>query len=249
MRFNLLLPLVAAVAISACSSDDNPLNQIFGEFRVANAIADSAPIDAEIVGAPTDINDIEFGTASGLREVPEGEYRVTLRSTINSSTVQFSEDSVDVNDDDMTTVYAIGDLSQSTQDIFVVTAPDTDVPSNQSEAQFVHVASETPQALDVYLTGLNADLLSATPTTTLNYPGKNTQAFYAPGDYRIRVTPQGNKATVLFDSGNAEAVDLPGETTQQFALIDNTNNAINSPLTVLVLKGTGESFRINHLGL
>jgi hypothetical protein len=239
--------LAAGLTLSACD-DDNPLNPIpTGTLRVANAIADAQPIDAEIEGVPTDINDIAFGTASGERDIPEGNYRVTFTANTGSGSVDFTDDSADVDDEMVTFLYGVGRIAASTQEIFQVQAPDTDLNSGQTEMQFVHVASQQTGPLDIYVTAPGDALLGATPRATLSYKNASSQAILTPGAYRIRITPQGVPTTVLFDSGPT-GVSFPGATTQQFALADNTNGAIASTLFLMVLTGDGGHHQIQHVG-
>ncbi|MDA1076355.1 MAG: DUF4397 domain-containing protein [Proteobacteria bacterium] len=69
------------------------------------------------------------------------------------------------------------------------------------QAQFLHGVAGF-QAVDIYLTDFGADLSSSTPIASLAYPQMSPLLTLDAGDnYQLRVTPQGNSATVLFDSG------------------------------------------------
>ena len=244
----LLAPCIlaaAALGVSACSNNDNPLNPPIGQLRVANAIADSNPVDATVVSIPAGIDNIAFGTGSGFKDVPDGSYRVQVTTTTSAGQITFAADPTHIDKGHATTVYAVGRLSQGTQATFVVEATEPEIASDKSEAQFVNVASQQAAPVDIYVTAPGASLVGVTPTTTLSFPSNNQQALFAPGVYEIRVTPQGNPVTLLFDSGPA-GVGFPGATTQTFALLDNTDGSIPSPLFLLVLTGAGGNFKIQH---
>ena len=231
----------------ACSNNDNPINPPIGQLRVANAIADSNPVDATVVSIPYGIDNIAFGNASGLKDVPDGSYRIQLTTSTNAGQLTFSADSTHIDKNHATTVYAVGRISQGSQAAFVVEAAEPEITSDKSEVQFVNVASQQISPLDIYVTAPGASLLGVLPTTTLALPSSNQPALYPPGPYEIRVTQQGNPATVLFDSGPV-GVQFPPATAQQFALLDNTNNAIPSPLFLLILTGAGGNYRVQHGG-
>ena len=244
ISIRLLAPYIfsaAALATSACTNNDNPLNPPIGQLRVANAIADSQPIDATVSNIPSGIDNVVFGTGSGLKDVPDGSYDVHLTTVHNSSQVGFTAASTHIDKHHATTVYAIGRLSADTQAAFVVEADEPEIMSNQSEAQFVNAASQHPGPLDFYVTAPGAALASSIPTTTLSFPANNQTAIFTPGAYRIRVTPQGNSLTVIYDSGS---VQFPSATTQQFALLDNADLSADSPPFLLVLGGQGSSSTI-----
>jgi len=237
--------VAAALGLSACSNGENPLNPPIGQLRLANAIADSNPIDATVVSIPSGIDNIAFGFASGFKDVPDGSYRVQLTTTTNAGQVTFAADPTHIDKNQATTVYAVGRMAQGTEAGFVVEAPRIEVPGNKAEVQFVNAASQQAGALDIYVTTPGASLVGVTPTATLSFPANNAPALVTPDAYEIRVTPQGNAATLLFDSGPA-GVQFSGGTTQQFALLDNTNGAIPSPLFLLVLTGVGGNHRIQN---
>lgn len=247
----LLAPAVviaAALVASACGNDENnPLDLPIGSLRLANGISDSNPIDATIVNIPSGIDNIEFGDASSLKDIIEGSYTVRMTTTTGSGEVEFQVDSTPIDKDNITTVYAVGKISQANQAGFAVQVHINDVPNNQSEVQFVNAASQTVGPLDIYLTAPATLLASESPDATLAFKANSPLLLVPVGTYRIRVTPDGDPTTVLFDSGPV-GIALPAGNGQQFALMDNTNGAILSPLFILVLQRDGNDAPIQHLG-
>lgn len=247
---NLLAPCLFTALLagaSACTTNDNGKIVLqLGQLRVANAITDSNPVDATVVGVPPGIDNIAFGTGSGLRDVPDGSYRVSLSTTTNAGNITFVADPVHVHVDRTTTVYAIGRMSQGSEATFVIEATNADVPADKTETQFVDAASQQAAPLDIYLTAPGASLVGRSPTAMLSFPSGSAVSQPVPGQYRVRVTPQGNAATVIFDSGPV-GISLAAATSYQFALLDNSSQ-IPSPILLLVLNGSGGSFLIQNGG-
>ena len=238
------LLIATAAGVSACNSD-SPVVLPVGQLRVANAITDSNPIDATISSLPSGIDNIGFGSGSGLKDAPDGSYRVQLTTTTASGQATFSADSTPINKHHITTVYAVGKIASGTQAAFVVLAPRTDVPANQTEIQFVNASAATVGPVDVFVTAPGATLIGATPRANLGFPASSTPALIAPGVYEIRVTTQGNPLNVLFDSGPV-GVTLSGGSSRQYGLLDNTNPAIAAPIFLLVLSDTGGTAQIQN---
>jgi hypothetical protein len=240
--------IAAALAASACGNDaNNPLDLPVGQLRLANGISDSNPIDATVANLPYSIENIGFGDASGLKDVPEGSYTVRMTTNITSGQAEFSAESTHIDKDNITTVYAVGRIADDTQAGFSVQAPITNVANDKSDVQFVNAASQTVGPLDVYLTAPGDSLLTSSPVATLAFKANSPQSQVTAGTYRIRVTPQGNPLSVLFDSGPV-GIQLPAATGEQFALMDNTNADFASPLFILVLQRNGDDAPIQHLG-
>ncbi|MFA5941897.1 MAG: DUF4397 domain-containing protein [Sinimarinibacterium sp.] len=240
--------IATALAASACGNDaNNPLDLPVGQLRLVNAISDSNPIDATIANVPASIENIAFGDASGLKDVPEGSYTVRMTTTVNASQVEFSVASTPVDKDNITTVYAVGRMTDATQSGFAVETPITNVASDKSEVQFVNAASQPVTDLDIYLTAPDAVLSESSPISSLAFKATSPPTLVNQGSYRIRVTPLGNPTSVLFDSGPT-GIALPAADGEQFALLDNTNVAFASPLSILILQRDGSDALIQHLG-
>ena len=243
-----LLALAAALTLGGCGSNDpNPTGGPFGQLRVANAIADSNPMDATVVSLPVgNFNNIPFGSGSGFADIPLGSYRVQLTTSSSAGQLTIIADPTPIDRDHETTVYATGRLAQGTQAAFVVEQQENSIAADKAEVQFVHVASQTGP-IDIYLTAPGASLVGATPAASLGFRSNNGVALFTQGMYRIRITPQGNPATVLFDSG-AAGFNLGGGTGFQIAALDNVDGSINSALRLLVLDSQGGNRTINHAG-
>lgn len=136
------------------------------------------------------------------------------------------------------TTIAVGKLGEdgsSTLQIINIDNPVAAVPTGTSRVQFVHAAPDTA-AIDVYLTAPTDSLAAATPIYTLSYiqDPMALQQDFASGIWRIRVTPSGDKATVLFDSGD---VALRSTASLLFVVVTNTG-AGTAPVSLLTNDGT-----------
>ncbi|MEZ5560000.1 MAG: DUF4397 domain-containing protein [Pseudomonadales bacterium] len=123
-----------------------------------------------------------------------------------------SDDTLKLFADDETTVVLSGTLAdpqaflvENTEYLYGVELPsDPNLIDEPPEVQFINTV-QGHGALDIYLTASAADLAAATPAATLDYQGISTLSVVTPGtDYRLRVTPSGDPATVLYDSGTFE---------------------------------------------
>jgi hypothetical protein len=240
------LAIVAAASLAACSNNDNPINPPIGQLRVANAISDSTTVQSSVESVSAN-DTLDFGEASGERDLPDGNYltHLTAHSDATATTHTFDSDVFNIDKNHVTTVFAVGKMADSSEDTFVVEASDNDISSSQSEAQFVDVAANQTGSVDIYVTAVGAALLPADKKATLAFKANNEPAIFTPGTYEIRVTPAGVPATILFDSG---AIDFPLATTDQFVLIDHTADCAVSPYTLLVIVGSDGSHLVNDAG-
>lgn len=247
MRLILCSTFAAALALTACSNNDNPISPPIGQLRVANAISDSANVQSSVESVSAN-DTLTFGQATGEHDLPDGNYLVHLTANAASpaSSHTYNVDNVNIDKNHVTTVFAIGKMSDASEDSFVVEAPDNDIHSDQSEVQLVNVATGTQTitgGVDFYVTPAGASLVGVTPTN-LAYKANSGQTISAPGSYEIRVTPHGVVATILYDSG---PIDFPAATTDQFVLIDKVGGT-GSDYSLLVIVGSAGSHVVNNLG-
>jgi hypothetical protein len=138
------------------------------------------------------------------------------------------------------TTIALGKLGEdgsSTLQMLHVDNPIAPVPAGTTRVQFVHAAPDVA-GMDVYLTGLADSLDAATPAYSLSGLQQiSAQLDFPSGDaetWRIRITPAGDKATVLLDSG---AVTLRSTLSLLFVVVANTGSGA-APISLLVNDGS-----------
>jgi len=96
--------------------------------------------------------------------------------------------------------------------------------------------SPTAGAVDVFVTAVNADLATATPTAAnLAYRAASTYATPSPGTYQIRVVPAGTAPAARAGavSVNVADVAIPGRAGRTIVIGDR--NLGGAPLTAFVL--------------
>jgi hypothetical protein len=91
--------------------------------------------------------------------------------------------------------------------------------------------------VDVFVTTPGADLSATAPLGTFEYKETLGPAEVAAGDYQIQVTPAGDAATVIYDSGT---VTLNDGDDLLLAAVPNTATG-SAPVTLAVLTGTGSA--------
>ena len=226
--------IVAAATLAACSNNDNPINPPIGQLRVANAISDSTNVQSSVESVSAN-DTLAFGQATGEHDLFDGNYLVhlTANSTTPVASHTFDANPVNIDKNHVTTVFAVGKMANTSEEAFIVEAPDNDIQSNQSEVQLVDVASNQTGSVDIYITAPGASLVGELPKATLAFKSSNDPVIYTPGSYAIRVTPAGVPATILFDSG---AIDFPAQATDQFVLIDRTCGG--STFALMVIEGS-----------
>ncbi len=124
---------------------------------------------------------------------------------------EFSEengDSIQIKNDTQVTIIASGLLENPTFTVIeeieyqngVMIPTDGSGLITDPEIQFAHVAHGV-DPLDFYMTASDVELDSVNPDATLGPSEVSALIIFEPAEYRIRVTPAGEKTPVLYDSG------------------------------------------------
>ena len=195
-----------------------------GRLGFVNAIADSPNIviDWESTTvenqafADAGVVELTFGQAV-LFPIDVDTYRVRLGyARVSGDPVilrEFNEDNtstIEIRNDTQITIIASGLLEDPTFTIVEETEyqhglevpEDGTVLVTDPEFQFAHLA-HAKEPFDFYLTQSGEVLDDVDPSASLAFGEVSTLAVIEPQpDYRIRVTPQGQKSPVLYDSGD-----------------------------------------------
>ncbi len=240
------------LALVACGGDDDDDDAAQAavpqaEVRIVHASADAPAVNAGLNGG-NQVPGLEFASATDFLTVDAGAYDVTVDGILaDGSTVNVIDaPGVSLNADAETSIIAVGNVADDSIAALVVGAPDEDPDSGSVRAHVVHAsaAAAPAGALDVYVTAPAETLAAASPLGAFEFQGAIGPVTIAAGDYRIRVTPAGDSATVLFDSGT---VPLAGGSDLLIAAIDNTgpaNGPRGAPIRLLVAPEGGSSFLI-----
>lgn len=229
--------LAAVLAfMAACGGGDGSLDNELG-LRVINASPDAPPINFlvdDVVFFPLD-----YKSGTRFTYLTPAPRKMGLEVILPGDDVLIEESLSLVAGREYTTI-AVGKLGEdgsSTLQMLNIDNPIAAVPVGTTRVQFVHAAPDTA-AIDVYLTGLLDSLDAATPAYSLTgFRQVSAQQDFLSGiaqSWRIRVTPAGDKATVLLDSG---AITLRSTINLQFVVVANTGTG-TAPISLLTNDGT-----------
>lgn len=211
----LALALLAALAVTACDDDDDPIAPAAtAQLRVVHASPDAPNVDVLVDGAAV-LTDVPFTGASGYLAVPSGARSLEVRAT-GTETVVIDQDAT-VDAGRAYTVLAIGRLASIAP---LVLEDDLALPAaGNVKLRLVHAAPAAGN-VDIYVTAPDADIADATPTlSNVAFRAASSYLEVPAGSYRVRITPAGTR-TVAIDVNDvaltagqirtAVAVEAPG---------------------------------------
>lgn len=211
----LALTLVAALAVSACSDDNNvtaPAST--ADLRVVHASPDAPNVDV-LVDNTAALTNVGYKAASPYLEVPSGSRNLKVRAS--GTTTVVIDQTATLNQGSAYTVIATGRVASIAP--LVLTDDLTSPAAGNIRLRLVH-ASPSAGNVDIYVTAPTADITTATPTlANVAFRVASNYLEVPAGTYRVRITPAGTK-TVAIDVNNvaltagqvrtAVAVDAPG---------------------------------------
>ena len=241
VRFNYLKwGIVALISAALVGCGGSSSNDDTAKLRAVHASPDAPRVD--IVVNNKKLAEASYSEATGF--VSQHAGNVTININVNGSipTVTALSAAAALERNKYYTVFAANKVA-AIEALIVV--DENNAPANGSaKVRVVHAAPDAP-AVDVFVTAPSADLSSAAVTPTLSFafkgivPANGTKALEIPGgDYRIRVTPVGNKATVVYDSGT---INVAAGSDLVIAAIQENSAASVAPISLLLLPKTGAS--------
>ena len=227
------LSLVLAF-LAACGGGGSLGNEL--GLRIINASPDAPPINFILDGTVWFSLDYTLGTR--FNYLTPGSRQMELQVLLPSAPVLIEAPPVSLAGGHEYTTIAVGKLSEagsSTLQMLSIDNPVATVPAGMTRVQFVHAAPDIAAAIDVYLTAPADSLAAATPQFSISYIQQPTalQLDILSGIGRIRVTPSGDRNTVLFDSGE---VTLRSTASLLFVVVTNTG-AGAAPVSLLINDG------------
>ncbi len=236
LRWSLIA--LASVALAGCFHDDDDNNNDSAQLRAVHPSPDAPGVD--IVVNNTKLAEASYGEATAFQSLRSGT--ATININVNAAnppvTALTAQSALERNK--YYTVLAANKVASIEASTVV---DENNAPaSGNAKVRVVHAAPDAPR-VDVYVTAPGADLNDAAVTPTLTFAFKEivlangVKALEIPGgDYRIRVTPAGDKATVVYDSGTvpvAAGADLV------IAAIQENSAASLAPISLLLLPKSG----------
>ncbi len=244
MKFRISIIAAAAVALTACSSDDpaplttqGPLNNPAQSLvvQVIHAIPDAPPVNVSLGSA---------GTLSGI------DFKGSIGAIgIEPATISISVDAIDADGtipgvitadipfaaDTITTIVAVGSTGAPAAIVFE--QPLTGVTAGNARVAVLHGA-EIAGEVDVFVSAAGVAPVAGDLLGTFDYLGELGPVEVAAGDYLITVTDGGPGGTVLYDATVTLAAGLDavlvatptvaGGSTAAISLVGHARNSASS---------------------
>ena len=234
-----LIPAAALALVLAGCSDSNDRNKTPDEpppppatFRVQalHASPDAPKVNLSI-GTST-INNVDYKDGTGALQKNVGTYTVKVDGIVPGGTATV------IGPVDLTfaanTLYSIVAVNNvAAIEPVVLQQPDSAVPAGSVRLRVLHAAPLAPQ-VDVYVTAPGADLSASAPAGTFAFKENFGPVEVPAGDYQIRVTPAGNSATVVYDSGT---LTLAAGGNLLVTAVENTTTS-GAQISLVVQNGT-----------
>jgi hypothetical protein len=241
----LTLGIIAAATglLTACGGDsDNDRSAAQAEVRAIHASSNAPDVKISLDGDVA-IQNLAFATASDSLGVDPGTFTVTVNAITPNGDIEVINADVPLDADQETTIIALGNVGGA-GDLalapLVVTAPDADPAAGEVRVQVVHASAAAAASgpLDVYVTAPTDALADADPIGTFGFKENLGPLTVPAADYRIRVTPENDTGTVVFDSGT---VSLSGGADLVISAIDSVGPE-SAPVRLLVAPEGADSF-------
>jgi len=238
----LCVPLLAAVILSACNSDNNdtavppsppPVEKT--AVKIIHAVSDAPNV--KIDGGPAiQVNGLPFAQSTAKYSIPAGATTVAVDALLpgNATARVIGPATLNLLPTQTYAVFAVGLAANSSIEALVVNQPATAVTSGNARVQIVHAAASAPM-VDIHVTAPDATLSSSTVTGTLSFKQFSAALSVPAADYRIRITLPGQPATVVFDSGR---ISLASGNDLTVAAINN-RFAGAAPVSLLAVDANG----------
>ncbi len=225
---------LCAVGLAACDSDSTTLSVPVpppavetGSLQVIHASADAPTVNIVVDGS-TLLADVDYQQGSGRLELDVGIYSVQVDAILPSGTATvIGPVDVTIDADTTYTIAAVGKVSDGSLAPLVLTQPRVPVSAGTS--------------VDVFVTVPGADITTAAPLGTFAFEGSLGPVEVAAGDYQIRVTPEGDASTVLYDTGTLTLND--GDDLLLAAVPDTVpaTATFDAPISLVGLTGAGSA--------
>jgi hypothetical protein len=218
--------ILSASLLAACGgSSSSPTT----ELRVIHASGDAPAVNLNVNGAPfAAIQGLQYGEATSRLRLRPSLYSVSVDGVLPGDEVTevVAPLNLDLAPDQIYTVVALGNIDGVGDTAFtpvVLSAPRESIATASTRVQVVHASAAVEEAVgaavSVYVTGPE-DAIGGevAPLVSFNLGGSTEPLTIPAGTYRIRITPEGDPGTVLFDS---EAITLPGGADLMVLAVDN----------------------------
>ncbi len=203
-------------------------------IQVVHASPDAPPVNVLVDGNAV-LTDVDYNAGSAQLTLDEGTYSIEVEGILpGGNATVIGPVSLDFAGDTTYTVAAVGSVA-AIEPVVFSQARGTPT-AGSARLSVLHAAAAAPE-VDVYVTAPGADLAGSAAVGSFEFKGTLGPAEVTAGDYQIRVTPAGDPATVVFDSGTIALAD--GD--DLFVAAVPSTNAGPSPISLVVLTGAGSA--------
>ena len=206
--YKILMAGVLAATLTACDDDD--LDLFYGDVRVLHTSPDAPPVNV-LFSDDSKINDLDYAESSGFEQILVGNYKLDMEAIIpggNSNVLTIN--SLEIESDSRITALAVGKVEDNTLELLEVADSASEPASDEVAVVVVH-ASPTAGALgnvDVFVTAPGATLENP---ITFGFKGFVDAGAIPAGKYQVRITPENDSTTILFDSGEIDLGPFSGQ--------------------------------------
>ncbi|MEM7365304.1 MAG: DUF4397 domain-containing protein [Pseudomonadota bacterium] len=202
-------------------------------LRALHASPDAPAVNIWVNGTPA-LTGVDYAAGSGFLPITTST-RVQIEAIIPGGNAIVIDEARNFDFDTEHTFVAVGNVADPIAGWIISNDSDQPIGPGNIRAQVIHAAPGAP-IVDVYVTAPGADLAMASPINVdgFDYQDVTTRLEVPAGDYQIRITPEGDAATVAFDSGT---LSLSVGADLLIAAIDKTGPGA-SPVQLVVMDGT-----------
>jgi hypothetical protein len=209
-------------------------------IRALHASPDAPAVNIWVNGAPA-LTGVDYTQGSGFVPVAE-ENNIQVEAILPGDDAVVIDADLNLDYNSETTVIATRKLAENGGVPFplvIGNRSDERITEGFFRAQIVHASPSAP-AVDVFVTAFDADLAGESPVngvdTPLVFEGYTGQLEVPAGDYRVRITLDGDPEAVVWDSGETPLPFAAGADLMVVA-VENTGPG-GSPVQLVVLDGT-----------
>ena len=234
------LLLLFTFFVAACDLDDAVVNppqpSATFDLQVLHASSDAPAVNVSIEDDEV-LSDIDYKVGSNRVSLDRATYTIQVDGiTPTGPEPVIGPVDIPFNSDLIYSIVAVGKVGDATLEPLVLNQPRTAVAPNSARAFVLHASPDAPR-VDVFVTTPGADLTATAPLGTFSYKETLGPVEVAAGDYQIRVTPEGDASTVVYNSG---ALTLNAGDDLFLAAVNNTATG-SAPISLVALTGEGST--------
>lgn len=232
--------VLVSFIVAACDTDDAvvlpPQPSATFDLQVLHASSDAPAVNVSIDGSEA-LGGVDYKVGSGRTTLDRATYSVQVDGiTPDGPATVIGPVDIPFDSDLIYSIVAVGKVGDGTLEPLVLDQPRTTVAAGSARAFVLHASPDAPR-VDVFVTAPGTDLTGTAPLGTFSYKETLGPVEVAAGDYQIRVTPEGDATTVVYNSG---PLTLNDGDDLLLAAVNNTSTG-SAPISLVALTGAGSA--------